>query len=141
MQLPDVNILVYAHREESPGHNRYADYLTELANGKQPFGLSEAVMSGFVRIVTNPRIFKPASTPEQAFRFLSELIQLPHVTLIRPGPNHWQIFEQLCLEHNLKGKMVADAFHAALAIESGCEWISADTDFARFASALRWRHL
>lgn len=141
MQLPDVNILIYAHREESPLHNRYAAWLIRLATGREPFAFSESVMSGFVRIVTNPRIFNPPSTPEQAFRFLAEFTQLPHCTLLRPGPNHWPIFTELCLEHSIKGKMVADAFHAALAIESGCEWISADTDFARFAPTLRWRHL
>jgi predicted nucleic acid-binding protein len=47
----------------------------------------------------------------------------------------------MCEEKKLRGKLVADAAHAALAIETGCEWISADTDFARFAPELRWKHL
>jgi uncharacterized protein len=61
--------------------------------------------------------------------------------MIRPGPDHWMIFRQLCEPGKLTGKIVADAAHAAVAIESGCEWVTADTDFARFAPALRWVHL
>jgi hypothetical protein len=60
---------------------------------------------------------------------------------MRPGPNHWEIFEQLCKTLKLRGKLVADAYHAALAIENGCEWVTADTDFAHFQSQLRWHHL
>ena len=141
MQSPDVNILIYAHRQESPAHQRYAELLTALATGPEPFAISELVLHGFVRVVTNPRIFAPASTPRQAFQFAEQLLTRPNCTLIRPGPEHWDIFRGLCEERGLIGKLAADAVHAALAIESGCEWVSADTDFARFSPPLRWRHL
>jgi predicted nucleic acid-binding protein len=91
--------------------------------------------------VTNPRVFDPPSTVGQAFRFLDELLACPACTLVRPGPRHWRIFRQLCEGANVRGKLVADAAHAAVAIESGCEWVSADTDFSRFAPPLRWMHL
>jgi uncharacterized protein len=139
--MPDVNVLVYAHREESREHTRYANWLTSMATGMEPFALSEQVMQGFIRVVTNARIFDPPSTTEQAFEFLDELVSLAACVLIRPGPNHWKIFRRLCELGQLRGNLVADAAHAALAIESGCEWITADTDFARFAPMLRWRHL
>lgn len=141
MRMPDVNILVYAHREESPAHVRYADWLRALATGPEPFGLSEPVMQGFVRVVTNGRIFDPPSTVEQAFRFLYALRARPTCSVLRPGPGHWDIFRELCLLPGVHSKLVADAAHAALAIESGCEWVTADTDFARFAPTLRWQHL
>jgi toxin-antitoxin system PIN domain toxin len=141
MRMPDVNVLVYAHREEATNHERYAEWLVEMATGPEPFALSETVLQGFVRVVTNPRIFNPASTVEQAFQFLDDLLARPNCVLIRPGSQHWAIFRQLCNEGNLKGKLVADAGHAALAIESGCEWVTTDTDFARFAPPLRWMHL
>jgi toxin-antitoxin system PIN domain toxin len=141
MRMPDVNILVYAHREETPSHRRYAAWLVELATGPEPFALSELVLQGFVRIVTNPRIFDPPSTTKQAFRFLDALLTLPTCSLARPGPHHWNIFRQLCEGANVRGKTVADAAHAALAVESGCEWVTADTDFAKFAPPLRWMHL
>ena len=141
MQMPDVNVLVYAHRQESPEHQRYADWLTKLATGPEPFGISELVLHGFLRLVTSPRIFSPPSTLEQALRFIDALLSLPSCNLMRPGPQHWSIFRELCGSTRLKGPLIADAVHAALAIESGCEWVSADTDFARFAPRLRWAHL
>lgn len=141
MRMPDVNILVYAHREESPSHSRYAEWLRELAVGPEPFALSELVMHGFLRVVTNSRIFAPATTTQQAFRFLDALLARPTCTVLKPGPGHWSIFRNLCHDSAIRGKLVADAVHAALAIETGCEWVTADTDFARFAPKLRWQHL
>jgi len=61
--------------------------------------------------------------------------------MIRPGALHWTIFRELCQRPGVRGKLVADAVRAATAIESGCEFVTADTDFARFAPPLRWRHL
>jgi len=141
MIMPDVNVLVYAHREESPAHARYAVWLTSVATGPSPFALSEPVLQGFIRVVTNPRIFKPPSTVSQAFKFIDALLARPQCVMLRPGPAHWGIFRQLCESGTVQGKLTADAAHAALAIETGCEWVSADTDFARFAPALRWQHL
>lgn len=139
MILPDVNVLIYAHREDSPEHHAYARLLTELATGDEPFGCSELVLSGFVRIVTNPRVFFDPTPLETAMAFAGELLAQPNCSRLRPGADHWAIFARLCRETNARGKLVADAYHAALAIEYGCEWISADGDFARF-SGLRWRH-
>lgn len=140
MLMPDVNVLVYAHREETHAHDRYAAWLTGLATGAEPFALSELALHGFLRVVTNPRIFDPPSTVRDGLQFIDGLIARPTCCLIRPGPHHWSIFRRLCEDGNLKGKIVADAAHAAVAIESGCEWATADTDFARFAPPLRWRH-
>jgi len=139
--MPDVNVLVYAHREETSGHSRYSTWLTKLAVGPEPFALSELVLHGFLRVATNRKIFDPPSTTAQVFLFLDSLLQRPGCCLIRPGPDHWAIFRRLCADLELKGNLVADAVHAAVAIESGCEWVSADTDFARFVPSLRWTHL
>ncbi|MCX6599723.1 MAG: PIN domain-containing protein [Acidobacteria bacterium] len=141
MLMPDVNVLIYAHRAESTDHTRYAIWLRELAESDEPFALSELVMTGFLRIVTAPSPFKPPSTLTEAFGFLDRLSNRPHARIVRPGPRHWSIFRQLCESTNVRGKLIADAAHAALAIELGCEWVTADTDFARFSPSLRWRHL
>jgi toxin-antitoxin system PIN domain toxin len=141
MRMLDVNILVHAHREESPAHARYALWLTTLATGPEPFALSEPALQGFVRIVTNPKIFDPPSTLSQAFAFIDALRTRPQCVMLRPGPSHWKIYRELCEASSVMGKLTADAAHAALAIETGCEWISSDTDFARFAPPLRWQHL
>lgn len=102
MILPDVNVLVYAHREDTPHHRACRDWLESVVNADSVFGLSDLVAGGFVRIVTHPRIFR------------------------------WRIFRRLCREAGAKGNLVPDAWFAAMAMEHGCEWITTDGDFARF---------
>lgn len=141
MFLPDVNVLIYAHDAGAIEHERYALWLRSLVRGSEPFALSEPVLAGFLRIVTNQRVYNRPSTRENAFAFIDELTACPGARLVRPGPLHWSIFRKLCESTNVRGKLIADAAHAALAIETGCEWVTADTDFARFSPPLRWRHL
>ena len=140
MLLPDVNVLVYAHREDStPSHAEYAEWLSGLATSPEPFALSVLVLSGFVRVATNARIFSPPSALDDALAFVSELVQRPTARVIGPGPDHLAIFERLCRDAGATGKLVADAQHAAVAIEHGCTMVSTDSDFDRFPG-LRWRH-
>lgn len=140
MLLPDVNVLVYAHVEDStPDHRAYAEWLTRLATGPEPFALSLLVIAGFVRVATNQRIFDPPSTLDQSFAFVASLLARPTARVVGPGPDHPAIFEQLCREAGATGKLVADAQHAAVAIEHACTLVSADSDFSRFPS-LRWQH-
>ncbi len=140
MLLPDVNVLVYAHRRDgSSDHARYAAWLTDLATGPEPFALSTLGVAGLVRVVTNPRIFDPASTLDEAFGFVRELTARPTARVVAPGAEHLSIFEELCRESGAAGKLVADAQHAAVAIEHGCTLVTTDSDFARFPG-LRWQH-
>lgn len=137
MQLPDVNVLIYAHREDAPEHDRYAAWLRALAASDEPFALSEIVLAGFLRIVTNPRIFDPPTPMEAALAFCQRLVDWPRASLVTPSRRHWDVFVGLC--ENVRGPLVADAYIAALAIEHGCELVTTDGDYARF-KGLRWRH-
>lgn len=139
MLLPDVNVLIYAHRAESPDHELYADWLVRLAGGVEPFGLSELGASGFVRIVTNPRIWDEPTDTSDAIAFIDRLRARSNARPLTHGLASWEIFSDLCREARARGKLVADAYHAALAIEHGCEFVTTDGDFARFAG-LRHRH-
>ena len=139
MLLPDVNILVHAHRLEAPEHGRYSEWLKALAVGPAPFGLSELGASAFVRVVTNPKIWDEPTSTEDALEFIERLRLRSNARLLTHGPTSWVHFARLCREARARGKLVADAYHAALAIEHGCELITADGDFARFAG-LRYRH-
>ncbi len=139
MLIPDVNVLIYASREESPDHPAYRAWLQSLALGNESFGLSEFVCSSFLRVVTNPRIWNPPTPVDVALDFIQALRDRPNCVLVSPGPRHWDIFADLCRQLALRGNIVADAYLAALAIETGNEWITADRDFARFPG-LRWRH-
>ena len=139
MILPDVNVLVYAHREDSPNHRAYRDWLEAAINSAQAYGVADIVLSGFLRVVTHPRIFNPPSTIEHALTFVREVRNQPNCVVIRPGPRYWTIFEELCRAANVEGNLVPDAYLAALAIESGSEWITTDRDYSRFPG-LSWRH-
>ena len=137
MQLPDVNVLVYAHRVDALEHERYADWLQALTASEEPFALADSVLASFLRIVTNPRIFDPPTPMDTALAFCQRLVDWPRASLLTPSRRHWDVFVNLC--SGIKGPLVADAYVAALAIDHGCELITTDSDFARFRG-LRWRH-
>ena len=139
MVLPDVNVLVYAFRADTEPHEPHRAFVRGLVEGDEAFGLSSQVLSGFVRVVTHPRIFATPDPVEDALSFTRTLRASERSVAIEPGPRHWEIFERLCRDGNARGNLVADAYLAALAIESGCEWITTDRDYARFPG-LRWRH-
>ena len=139
MELPDVNVLIYAHREDAPEHDRYAEWLKNLAAGPEPFALSELVLSAFLRLVTNRRIFDPPTPMETALEFCQRLMRWPTAVIVRPTARHWPIFVDLVLGATIQGPMVTDAYLAALALEHGCEFVTTDSDFSRF-EGLRWRH-
>ena len=139
MKMPDVNALIYAHREDAPEHERYAAWLRRMAEGPEPFALSSWVLSGFLRIVTNPRIFDPATPMETAIAFCRRLLDRPHAVSIAPDRRHWTLLVDLIERAGIRGALVSDAYLAALAIEHGCELVSTDGDFDRFPD-LRWHH-
>lgn len=138
MQVPDVNILVYAYRQAAPNHARYKQWLDDLINSDEAYGLSDLVLSGFLRIVTHPGIFTPPTPIADAVVFVENLRSQPNCVVVVPGARHWDIFARLCQTSGVRGNLVPDAYLAALAIESGSEWITTDADYSRFAG-LRWR--
>lgn len=138
MILPDVNVLLYAFRSDSVDHARHRAWLESVVNGDEAYGMSSQVLCSVARIATHPRIFVAPSRLEDALAFARTLVEQPHCTVVHPGARHFSIFEDLCRKAVASGNLVQDAWFAALAVESGCEWISTDGDFARFPG-LRWR--
>jgi toxin-antitoxin system PIN domain toxin len=137
--LCDVNVFVYAFREESPNHPRLLAWLEDALSADRPFAVADLVLSGFLRVVTHPRIFQPPTPPAIALSFTNAVRNAENAVPVAPGPRHWEVFQRLCQESGATGNLVSDAYLAALAIESGCEWITTDRDYARFGG-LRWRH-
>lgn len=109
-----------------------------MVNGDAAYAMSPQVLSSFIRIATHPRIFRRPSGLTEALAFASVLLEQPNCQILQPGPRHWEIFGSLCRSAKAAGNLVQDAWLAALAIESGCEWTTSDRDFARF-EGLRWR--
>lgn len=135
----DVNVLVYAFDEDAVAHDRYLDWLTDALAGDEPVGMTDVVLSGFVRVVTHPRILVHPAPIETALGFVDALRAAPAVVPVLPSDGRWSIFERLCRAVGAKGNLVADAFVAASAIDLGAELVTTDGDFSRFPG-LRWRH-
>lgn len=138
MILTDVNVLVHAFRSDSPDHQVCRPWLDSVVNGEARYGLAPQVLSGVVRVTTHPKVFVKPSSLDEVLRFCNILLAQPNCVVIQPGELHWDIFTRLCTEADARGNLVPDAWFAALAIEAGCEWITLDRDYARFAQ-LRWR--
>jgi hypothetical protein len=136
--LPDVNVLLYAFREDAVDHARFRLWLDGVVNGDEAYGMSPQVLCSVARIATHPRVWASPSRIENALTFARVLLEQPHCTVVRPGERHFSIFEDLCRKAQANGNLVQDAWFAALALESGCEWVTTDGDFARFPG-LRWR--
>ena len=130
--LPDVNVLLYAMYRRQPDGGAAERWLeSALLNGSE-CGMSELVLSGVLRIATMPGLPISAVDISAVRRFVADLHAHPNVAIIRPGPHHWRIFTGLCALPGITGNRVPDAYHAALAIESGCTWVTADAGFQRF---------
>ncbi len=137
MILPDVNVLVHAFRSDSRDHDLCARWLHATINGESRYAISPQVLSGVIRVTTHTKVFAVPSDVSEVIRYCDLLIGQPHCVLVSPGPEHWSIFTRMCTQVNARGNLVPDAWFAALAIESGCEWVTLDRDFARFPG-LTW---
>ena len=132
MDLPDVNILVYAYRAELEAHTICKEWLEKKINGTEPFAVSTLVLSGFLRLVTHHKIFKTPVPLAEAITFIDAIRQSENCLIIAPSLNHWGIFIELCHAIQATGNDIPDAYLAALAIESDCTWVTADKGFLRF---------
>lgn len=139
MRCVDVNVLVYAHRPESPDHSRYAAWLDAARRVDEPLGVPTLTLSGFLRVVTHPRVFVDPTPLEHALAFVEVLRAAPNHVAIEPGPRHWSVFTRLCRAADVRGNIVPDAYLAAMAVERGAVMCTADRGFGRF-DELRWRH-
>jgi len=132
MFLFDINIYIYAHREDIPEHNKYKEYLENILSSNETSGYSTLALSGFLRIVTHPKIFSLPTDLKTAINFTKCITERQNSIPINPGPKHWKIFLELCEKSSAKGNLIPDAFFAALSIESGCVWLTTDRDYSRF---------
>lgn len=132
MILPDVNVLVNAHRADQADHDAVRKWLQAEVNSQRPFALADVVVAGYLRIVTSPRIYglpTPLETAlERIDRLTAELTCVP----VCAGPRHWPILRELLQVADARGNLVPDAHLAAIAIEHGATIATSDRGFARF---------
>lgn len=140
MQSPDVNVLVNAFRGDALHHDCCRAWLDEALSGREPVGLSELVLSGVLRILTHPRVFHPPTPTAAALAFIDAVLAQPASATLRPGSGHWRIFRGIFITRQPTGNRVPDAYHAALAMEHGCEWVTLDRGFSMYRG-LRCRNL
>lgn len=139
MILVDANILIYAEDRLSSLHKEARQWWDELLSGESPVCLSWPIISAFIRICTNRRIFHKPLTLDQAINRVQSWMDQPCVRLINPTESHWKIFQTLLSDGQATANLVPDAHLAALAIEHGCTLYSTDSDFSRFPK-LKWKN-
>ena len=129
----DTNILVYAHRGESTFHDQAFECLKTLAEGGQRWGIPVSCAHEFLAVATNPKVFKPASSFEQALEQIDAWLAAPYAQLLHSGPQHWRILGELTRKARLQGGQFHDARVAAICIENSVTVLwTADRDFGRF---------
>jgi len=129
----DTNLLVYAHRRDSPWHQAAADSILFLAEGRQGWGIPWPCLHEFFAIVTHPRIYDPPSATEQAAEQIDAWLESPVLVLLGEARDHWSILKSLLGAGQVRGPLVHDARVASICIAHGVtELWSADRDFGRF---------
>jgi uncharacterized protein len=138
MIIPDVNVLVYAFHADEPQHGRYRNWLERTVNGGEAFGLVDASLIGFIRIVTKSRIYSDPAPTASAVAFVSALVGSDASRWIGPNRSTWEAFHTIVGDdHRIKGSLVRDAWLAAIALSNGCRLATADRGFGRF-EGLDW---
>jgi uncharacterized protein len=130
----DTNILVYAHREDSPFHGAASERVAELAEGSATWAIPWPCLHEFLAIVTHPRIYMPASPLSRALDQVDAWIESPTLVLLSEAAEHWSTLRALLIAGRIDGPRIHDARIAALCRQHGVrELWSADRDFSRFA--------
>lgn len=138
MILPDVNVLVYAHRQDASLHDRYRPWLAGVVDGADELALVDTVLTGFVRVVTHPRIFAEPATTGEALAFVEALRGASRARNVIATAATWTRFADLArVDAQIRGNLVPDAFIAAMAGSHGCRVATADRGFARYAG-IEW---
>jgi toxin-antitoxin system PIN domain toxin len=137
--LVDANILLYAEDSLSPLHGQARSWWDAQLSGSDAVCLSWVVVSAFIRIGTNPRVFQHPLLLDQALARVQSWLDQPCIRLVQPTQRHWVVFQQMIRDGQARGNLVTDAHLASMAIEHGCVLCSTDADFARFP-ILKWQN-
>ena len=132
MKVVDVNVLIYATDTATPHHGVAKVWLDRAMSGNETVGLPTAVTMAFIRLTTNPKVFKKPLAVTSAVDIVEYWLARPNVSVPQPTAKHYQIVRELLEGTGAESNLVTDAHLAALAIEHGAELVSFDRDFGRF---------
>jgi uncharacterized protein len=131
----DTNILVYAHREDSPFYVAAAQQVAALAEGRAPWAIPWPCLHEFLAIVTHPRIYDPPTPLPAALNQVDLWFEAPTLVLLAESEQYWTELRSLVTNGRITGARIHDARIAALCVLHGVsELWSADRDFSRFVS-------
>lgn len=132
MKIVDTNLLVYAYVPALQQHAAARRWFEQTLTEDESVGLAWASVLGFVRVVTNPRIFRVPLLMDKAVAVVDDWFEQQSVEIVLPTPRHWATLRQMLTEGQAGGPMTTDAHIAALAIEHGATIYTTDRDFLRF---------
>lgn len=139
MKIVDVNILLYAVDSNAAQHAAARDWWERALNGDELVGLPWIVLTGFLRIATNPRVFAAPHDVSSALSRIDRWLALDSVRVVREKDDHWETLRGLIASVGTAGNLATDAHLAALAISHDAVLCSNDLDFGRF-KGLRWEN-
>jgi toxin-antitoxin system PIN domain toxin len=129
----DSNLLVYAHREDSPWHDAAYACLAGLAEGRQAWAIPWPCLHEFLAIVTHPRIYDPPTPLDRAIDQVNAWLESPNLVLFSESDDHWERLSSLLRAGRVAGPKVHDARVVAICIQNGAgELWTIDRDFSRF---------
>jgi toxin-antitoxin system PIN domain toxin len=137
MIILDANLLLYAVNRDAPLHPKAKAWLEAAMAGNDEIGLAWNVVLAFLRLTTRRGLFRNPIRPDRAFAVVAGWLDQPAVSIVHPGPRHFEILRRLILPLGTAGNLTSDAHLAAIAVEHGAQLCSCDNDFARFAG-LDW---
>jgi hypothetical protein len=129
----DTNILVYAHREDSPWHEQALACVTGLANSGSPWALAWSSVHEFLAIVTHPKIYDPPTPLALALDAIQAWQASPSLRLLGEGPGYFEVLSKQVSAGKIKGPKIHDARIASICLHHGVKKLwSADRDFSSF---------
>jgi hypothetical protein len=130
----DCNLLVYAHREDSPWHDSACARMVELAEGRAPWAIPWPCIHEFLAIVTHPRIYDPPTPLEKAIDQVEAWLESPTLVVLSESPDYWPLLRAALLSGRISGPQVHDARIVTICQQHGVsELWSADRDLGRFS--------
>lgn len=130
---------MYAEDSLNPRYEAARGWWDAQLSGDSPVCFCWTVLCAFIRIGTNPRVFKHPLTLDQAIERVQSWLDQPCARIVYPTTRHWIVLQKILVDGQATANLVMDAHLAAMAIEHGCELISTDSDFSRFPK-LKWRN-